>query len=151
MGMQEGLVNGYIVSNLQGKIVLKICYTTMQIYLYYYCNVHLKMVKMINFFICFLLLLFSPSVLSDSLWPHGLQYARVPCPSSILRAYQTHVPWVSDTIQPSHPLLSPSPAFNLSQHQVLFHWVSCSHQVAKALKFQLQHQSFQWIFRTDFL
>jgi len=65
---------------------------------------------------------------------------------------QTHVHWVSDAIQPSHPLLSPSPpAFNLSQHQDLFKWVSSSHQVAKVLEFQLQHQSFQWIFRIDFL
>ena len=65
---------------------------------------------------------------------------------------QTHVHWVSDAIQPSHPLSSPSPpALNLSQHQVLFQWVSSSHQVAKVLEFQLQHQSFQWIFRTDFL
>ena len=53
---------------------------------------------------------------------------------------------------PSHPLLYPSsPAFNPSQHQGLFQWVSSSHQVAKVLEFQLQHQSFQWIFRTDFL
>ena len=63
---------------------------------------------------------------------------------------QTHVHWVSDAIQPSHPLSSPSPpAFNLSQHQSLFKWVNSSHQVAKVLEFQ--HQSFQWIFRTDFL
>ena len=54
--------------------------------------------------------------------------------------------------QPSHPLLSPSPpAFNLSQHQGLFQCVSSSHQVAKVMEFQLQNQSFQWIFRTDFL
>ena len=65
---------------------------------------------------------------------------------------QTHVYWVGDAIQPSQPLLSPSPPiFNLSQHQGLFQWVSSSHQVAKVLEFQLQHQSFQWIFRTDFL
>ena len=65
---------------------------------------------------------------------------------------QTHVHWVDDAIQPSHPLSSPSPpALNLSQHQGLFKWVSSSHQVAKVLEFQLQHQSFQWIFRTDFL
>ena len=65
---------------------------------------------------------------------------------------QTHVHWVIDAIQPSHPLSSPSPpAFNLSQHQGLFKWVSFSHQVAKILEFQLQHQSFQWIFITDFL
>ena len=55
-----------------------------------------------------------------------------------------------NAIQPSHPPLSTSPpAFNLSQHQGLFIWVSFSHQVAKVLEFQLQHQSFQWIFRTD--
>ena len=65
---------------------------------------------------------------------------------------QTHVRWVSDAIQPSHPLSSPSPpALNLSQHQGLFKWVSSSHQVAKVLEFQLQHQSFQWTPRTDFL
>ena len=56
---------------------------------------------------------------------------------------------VRDAIQPSHPLLSPSPtAFSLSQHQGLFQWVNSSHQVAKVLEFQLQHQSFQWIFST---
>ena len=65
---------------------------------------------------------------------------------------QTNIHWVSDAIQPSDPLLSPSsPALNLSQHQGLFRWVNSLHQVAKALEFQLQHQSFQWIFRTDFL
>ena len=56
------------------------------------------------------------------------------------QSVQTHVHWVSDAIQPSHPLLSPSsPAFNLPQHQGLFQWVSSSHQVAKVLEFQLQH------------
>ena len=65
---------------------------------------------------------------------------------------QTHVHWVGDAIQPSHPLLSPSPpALNLSQHQGLFKWVSSSHEVAKVLEFQLQHQSFQWTPRTDLL
>ena len=65
---------------------------------------------------------------------------------------QTHVHWVSDAIQPSHLLLSPAPStFNLSQHQGPFKWVSSSHQVARVLELQLRHQSFQWIFRTDFL
>ena len=65
---------------------------------------------------------------------------------------QTHVHWVSDAIQPSHPLSSPSsPDFNLPQNQGLFQWVSSAHQVAKVLELQLQHQSFQWIIRTDFL
>ena len=65
---------------------------------------------------------------------------------------QTHVHWVGDAIQPSHPLSSPSPpALNLSQHQGLFQWVSSLHQVAKILEFQLQHKSFQWTPRTDLL
>ena len=59
---------------------------------------------------------------------------------------QTHVHWVSDAIQPS--LSSPSPTFNLAQHQGLFQWVSSLHQVAKVLELQLQHQ---WILRTDYL
>ena len=64
---------------------------------------------------------------------------------------QTHILSVRDAIQPSHPLSSPSPpALNLSHHQGLFKWVSSSHQVAKVLEFQLQHQFLQWIFRSDF-
>ena len=64
---------------------------------------------------------------------------------------QIRVGQVGDPIQPSHPLPSPSPALNLSQHQGLFQWVNSSHQVAKVLEFQLQHRSFQWIFRADLL
>ena len=65
---------------------------------------------------------------------------------------QTHVSWVGDAIQTSHPLSSPSPpTFNLSQHQGFFQWISSLNQVAEVLEFQLQHQSVQWIFRTDFL
>ena len=63
---------------------------------------------------------------------------------------QTHVHWVGDAIQPSHTLLLPSPALNLSQHKGLLQWVGSSHQVAKIWELQLQHQSFQWIFRIDF-
>ena len=63
---------------------------------------------------------------------------------------QTHVHWVGDAIKPSHPLSSPfPPAFNLSQHQGLFQWVTSLHQVARVLEFQHQHQSFQWTPRTD--
>ena len=65
---------------------------------------------------------------------------------------QTHIHRVGDAIQPSHPLSSPSPlAPNPSQHQGLFQWVNSSHEVAKVLEFQLQHQSFQWTPRTDLL
>ena len=74
-----------------------------------------------------------------------------PVHHQLLELTQTHVHHVSDAIQPSHPLPFPSPALNLSQHQGLFKWVSSSHEVAKVLELQLQHQSFQWIFRTDFL
>ena len=84
---------------------------------------------------------FSCSVMSDSLQPRGLQHTRPPCPSPTLEVTRTHVHRVSDAIQPSHPLSSTSPTtFNLSQHQGLFQWVSSSHQVAKGLEFQLQHQ-----------
>ena len=75
-----------------------------------------------------------------------------PVPHQLPELAQIHIHPVSDDIQPSRPLLSPSlPAFNLSQDQSLFQWVHSSHQVAKVLELQLQHQSFQWIFRTDFL
>jgi len=64
---------------------------------------------------------------------------------------QTHVHWVGDAIQPSHPLSSSSPpTFSVSQHQGIFQWVSSSHQVAKVLESQLQHQSFQWILKDWF-
>ena len=77
----------------------------------------------------------------------GLQVHHQPPEST-----QTYIHRVGNTIQPSHPLSSPfPPTLNLSQHQGLFKCVSSSHQVAKVLEFQLQHQSFQWIPRTDFL
>ena len=73
-------------------------------------------------------------------------------PHRLLEFAQVHVHCTGDAIQPSHSLWPPSsPAFNLSQHQGLFQWVSSSLQVAKVLELQLQHQSFQWIFRVDFL
>ena len=66
----------------------------------------------------------------------------------LLELVQTHVHRVGDAIQPFPPLSLPSsPAFNLSQHQGLLQWISSSHQVAKVLELQLQHHSFQWIFR----
>ena len=74
-----------------------------------------------------------------------------PVHHQLLQLTQTHVHGVGDAIQPSHPLLSPSPpAFNLSQHQDIFQWVSSSHQVAKVLEFQLQQYSFQWKFQDGF-
>ena len=84
--------------------------------------------------------------------PRDCSMPGLPVHQKLPEVTQTHVHQVSDAIQPSHPLSSPSPpTFNLSQHQGLFKWVTSSHQVAKVLEFQLQHLSFQWIFRTDFL
>ena len=71
-------------------------------------------------------------------------------PHHLLEFAHVCVHCIGDAIQPFHPLLPSLPsAFSLSQHQDLFQWVSSSHQVAKVL--ELQHQSFQWIFRVDFL
>ena len=76
----------------------------------------------------------------------------LPVHHQLPQSTETHVHWVSDAIQPSHPLSSPSPpAINLSQYQGLFKWASSSNQVAKVLGFQLQHQSLQWTPRTDLL
>ena len=76
----------------------------------------------------------------------------LPVHHQLLELAQTHVQWVGDALQPLHSLLSPSSyAFNLSQHQGIFQWVSSLHQVAKVLEFQVKHQSFQWIFRIYFL
>ena len=90
--------------------------------------------------------------MSNSLNPMDCSTPGFPVHHQLLELAQTHVYWVSDAIQLSHPLSSPSPpAFNLSQHQGLFQWVNSSHEVAEVLEFLLQYQSFQWIFSTDFL
>ena len=95
---------------------------------------------------------FSRSVMSDSLRPMNHSMPGLPVHHQLPESTQNHVHWVGDAIQPSHPLLPPSPpALTLSQHQGLFKWVSSSHQVAKVLEFQFQHQPFQWTPRTDLL
>ena len=83
--------------------------------------------------------------------PMDCRTSGLPVHHQLLELTQTHVHWVSDAIQPSHPLFPLYLAFNLSQHQGLFKGVSSSYQVVKVLEFQFQHQSFQWIFGTDFL
>ena len=91
------------------------------------------------------------TVVSNSLGARGLSHTRLPCPYYLPGFAQTHVHWVCDAIQPFHPLSPPfPPALNLSQHQGLFQWVGFLNQVAEILELQLQHQSFQWIFRVDF-
>ena len=88
----------------------------------------------------------------NSLWPHDCSMPGFPVLHYFLEFAQIHDHRVSDVIQPSYLLLSPyPPALNLSQHQGVFQGVTSLHQMAKVLELQLQHQSFQWIFRVDFL
>ena len=94
---------------------------------------------------------FSLSVMSNSLRPMSCSNPGLPVHHRLQESTQTCVHWVSNAIQPSHPLSSSSPALNLSQNQDLSKGVSSLHQVATVLRFQLQHQSFQWRFRTDLL
>ena len=97
------------------------------------------------------MLLFSLPVMSGSLWPRGCSMPDLSVPHHLLKFAQVHVHCIGDAIQPSHPLTPSFPsALSLSQHQGLFQWVTCSHQMTKILEFQLQHQSFQWVFRVDF-
>ena len=96
--------------------------------------------------------LFSSSVMSDFYDPMDCSMTRFSVLHYLPEFAQTHAHWVNDPIQPSHPLSSPSPpALNLAQHQGLYQWVNSSHHLAKVLELQLQHQSFHWIFRNDFL
>ena len=74
----------------------------------------------------------------------------LPVPYHLPEFAQFHVHCIGDAIQPSHPLTPSSLALHISQHQGLFQWVLCSHQVTKILELQLQHQSFQWVFRVGF-
>ena len=98
-----------------------------------------------------------PQFSSVALWcptlhPMNRSMPGLPVHHQLPEFTQTHAHRVGDAIQPSHPLLSPSPpAPNLSQHQGLFQWVNSSHEVATVLEFQLQHQSFQGTSRTDLL
>ena len=94
--------------------------------------------------------LFSCPVVSNSLPPCGLWYARPPVPHHLPEFAQVYVHWIGDTIQPSHPRMPSSPsALNLSQHQGLFQWVGCSRQMTKILELQLQHQSCQRVLSVD--
>ena len=93
---------------------------------------------------------FSHSVMSDSLWLHGLQHAMLPCPSPTPRAYSNSCPsswWCHPTISSS---VVPFSRFNLPQHQKKLQWVSSSHHMAKVLEFQLQHSGLI-SFRMDWL
>ena len=78
---------------------------------------------------------FSHSVRSAALRPRNRSTPGLLIHHQLLESTQTHVHWVGDAVQPSHPLSSPSPALNLSQHQGFFKWISSSHQMAKYWSF----------------
>ena len=136
LGHWEGILSGtkrheqgWGVCNHTFGNLLKCCW--------YYCSVQFSSVAQ------------SCPILCD---PMNCSTPGLPVHHKLLESAQTHAHWVGDAIQPSHPLSSPSPpAPNPSPHQGLFQCVNSPHQVAKVLEFQLQHQSFQWTPRTDFL
>ena len=126
--------------------------------------------NLLEFVFCFFFLIEVTLVYHIICFMHSVQFSSVvqSCPTlcdpmnhsmpglpvhhQLLEFTQIHVHWVSDAFQPSHPLSFPSPpAPNPSQDQSLFQWVNSSHEVAKVLEFQPQHQSFQWTPRTDLL
>ena len=95
---------------------------------------------------------FSIDQLYLTLWHHELQHTRLPSPSLSPRICSNSCPLSRWRHPPNSSFVAPSLlASNLSEHQGLFQWVSSFHQVAKVLELQFQHQSFQWMFRTDFL
>ena len=119
---------------LSSRVVFNVL-VIIHIYIYQW-EVYLRMKLLDHSIYCemywYMLFLFSDSVMSDSLPPHGLQHSRLPRPSSFPRTCSNSCPLSDDAIQPSHPLSSPSPpAFYLSQHQGLFQWVGSSHQVTQ--------------------
>ena len=127
---------------------------------FFKASVFLSHVKNSSFEVCHLIqwlsthssVQFSHSIVSDSLWSHGLQHSKHLCPSPIAGACSNSCPsswWCHPTISSSVPFSSCLQSFPETGKWVK--WVSSLHQVAKVLKFQVQHQSFQWIFRTDFL
>jgi len=136
---------------------LKMIYNYFAHYKIFFLNyvIHFSIYENFEHLLCLLLynwVQFSHSVMSDFCdtidcsMPVFLVHHQLP------ELAQTHIHWVGDAIQPSHSLSSPyTPAFNLSQHQGLLQWVSSLNQVAKVLELQLQHQSLQWICRTDFI
>jgi len=105
----------------------------------YLCQLYSRLV------VAAVLLLKLCPVLGEPMDCHMLGYPVLPY---LPEFAQTHAHWFGDAIQPSHFLLPPFyPALNLSQHQGLFQWVGSLHQVAKVLELQLQHQSFQCLFK----
>ena len=130
--MMGGINNGIFVGNMlqQWKMLLNY-------YLRKMCSVRYFLRKVGSVFLCWVLSQFSSvAQLCPALWdPMDCSKSDMPVHHQLPELAQTHVHWVGDAIQPSHPRLSPSPpAFSLSQHQGLFQWISSLHHVAKVLE-----------------
>ena len=139
-----GIIIAPIKKNIAPIVQMKWTDTYKQLYFFF--------LPSFNNFIEIIIQFSSVTQSCPALWDHmNCSTPGLPVHHQLPESTQTHVHWVGDAIQPSHPLSSPSPALNLSQHQGLFQWVSSSHQVAKVLESQLQHESFQWTPRTDLL
>ena len=110
------------------------------------------------FVVYFMLVSFSCSVLANSLWPHGLQHARLPCPPLYPRVCSNSCPWsrwchpaISSSFAPFFSCPQSFPASGSFPRSQLFQQVSFSDQVAEVLELQLQYQSSQWILGVSFL
>ena len=153
------IVLGYYLSTSESKTITSPFIVFYNIYLFWIIQAIFNKKSSIEFLMLTVIFLFpffdssvqfSHSLMSDSLDPMNRSMPGLPVHHQLPESTQIHVHWVTDAIQPSHPLSSPSPpAPNPSQHQGLFKWVSSLHQVAKVLDFQLQYQSFQGTPRTD--
>ena len=153
------IVLGYYLSTSESKTITSPFIVFYNIYLFWIIQAIFNKKSSIEFLMLTVIFLFpfldssvqfSHSLMSDSLDPMNRSMPGLPVHHQLPESTQIHVHWVTDAIQPSHPLSSPyPPAPNPSQHQGLFKWVSSLHQVAKVLDFQLQYQSFQGTPRTD--
>ena len=126
-------------------IISSLHYIVCQCQIFLYCFLKFDNLEFLLIFKLFVIkpissVQFSLSVVLTLYVPMNHSTPGLPVHHQLPEFTQTYVHWVSDAIQPSHPLSSSSPpAFNLSQHQGLFKWVSSSHHVAKILDYQLHH------------
>ena len=140
--------NFVLVCSMRGGTSFISCYAASQFSKHHLLKSHFSLTD----FCCLPFSRLRCSVVSESLWPHGQQHARLPCPSPAPGGHSNSCPlsrWCHPTISPSAVPLLLLPSILPSIR--VFQWVSSSHQVAKVLELQLPHQSFQWTPRADLL
>ena len=140
--------NFVLVRSMRGGTSFISCYAASQFSKHHLLKSHFSLTD----FCCLPFSQLRCSVVSESLWPHGQQHARLPCPSPAPGGHSNPCPlsrWCHPTISPSAVPLLLLPSILPSIR--VFQWVSSSHQVAKVLELQLPHQSFQWTPRADLI